>query len=115
GPARPRPPPPSPPAKPGHSWRRRAAIGIVAVILAVLGVYGWAWASLDRSAMARAMIWMDADVGDQERFPSRPIRAGSEPSALPAGSELVLPAPAVADAARSGSVDGFLRDTGTLA
>lgn len=85
------------------------------VLVAVLGVYGWAWASLDRSAMARAMIWMDADVGDQERFPSRRIRAGSEPSALPAGSELVLPVPAVADAARSGSVDGFLRDTGTLA
>jgi CubicO group peptidase (beta-lactamase class C family) len=105
----------STPGKPGHPWRRRAAIGVVVVLVAVLGVYGWAWASLDRSAMARAMIWMDADVGDQERFPSRPIRAGSEPSALPAGSELVLPAPAVADAARSGSVDGFLRDTGTLA
>jgi CubicO group peptidase (beta-lactamase class C family) len=105
----------STPAKPGHPWRRRAAIGIVAVILAVLGVYGWAWASLDRSATARAMIWMDADVGDQERFPSRPIRTGSEPSPLPAGSELVLPAPAVADAGRSGSVEGVLRDTGTLA
>ncbi len=103
------------PAKPGHPWRRGAAIGVVAVILAVLGVYGWARASLDRSAMARAMIWMDADVGDQERFPSRPIRTGSEPSSLPAGSELVLPAPAVADAAGNGSVDGFLRDTGTLA
>ena len=102
-------------AKPGHPWRRRAAIDVVVVLVAVLGVYGWAWASLDRSAMARAMIWMDADVGDQERFPSRPIRAGSEPSALPAGSELALPAPAVPDAARSGSVDGFLRDTGTLA
>ena len=101
--------------KPGHPWRRRAAIGVVVVLVAVLGAYGWAWASLDRSAMARAMIWMDADVGDQKRFPSRPIRAGSEPSPLPAGSELVLPAPAVADAARSGSVDGFLRDTGTLA
>ena len=101
--------------KPGHPWRRRAAIGVVVVLVAVLGVYGWAWASLDRSAMARAMIWMDADVGDQERFPSRPIRAGGEPSALPAGSELALPASAVADAARSGSVDGFLRDTGTLA
>jgi CubicO group peptidase (beta-lactamase class C family) len=105
----------STPAKPGYPWRRRAAIGIVAVILAVLGVYGWAWASLDRSAMARAMIWMDADVGDQERFPSRPIRTGSEPSSLPAGSELALPAPAIADAARSGSVDGYLRDTSTLA
>ncbi|HEY3214100.1 MAG TPA: serine hydrolase [Actinomycetota bacterium] len=105
----------STPAKPGHPWRRRAAIGVLVVLLAVLGIYGWAWASLDRSAMARAMIWMDADVGDQERFPSRPIRTGSEPSSLPAGSELVLPAPAVADAARSGSVDGFLRDTGTMA
>jgi CubicO group peptidase (beta-lactamase class C family) len=105
----------STPAKPRHPWRRRAAIGVLVVLLAVLGVYGWAWASLDRSAMARAMIWMDADVGDQERFPSRPIRTGSEPSSLPAGSELVLPAPAVADAARSESVDGFLRGTGTLA
>jgi CubicO group peptidase (beta-lactamase class C family) len=54
---------------------------------------------------------MEADVGDQFRFPARPIPAGDDPSALPLGTELDLPAPAGGDP----GLDGFLRRTDTLA
>jgi CubicO group peptidase (beta-lactamase class C family) len=86
-----------------------------ALVLAVLAVYGWAWSSVDRSSIARAMWWMEADVGDQHRFPARPIPAGDDASPLPAGAELDLPAPAVATAAEGAGLDGFLRRTDTLA
>jgi CubicO group peptidase (beta-lactamase class C family) len=77
---------------------------------AVLGVYVWAWSSTDESTIARAMIWRESDVGDQHRFPSRPIPAGTHASPLPAGVE--------ADIALSGEetdLDEFLRETDTLA
>ncbi|MEO9340926.1 serine hydrolase [Mesorhizobium sp. SB112] len=38
--------------------------------------YGFAWLNLDRSAVARSLIWMHADVSDYLRFPSRVIASG---------------------------------------
>jgi hypothetical protein len=34
----------------------------------MLTVYGWVWLSLDRSGVARAMLWMEADVDDSVGF-----------------------------------------------
>jgi CubicO group peptidase (beta-lactamase class C family) len=81
------------------------------VALLVLAVYTWAWVSLDRSSIARAMWWREADVGDQFRFPARTIAAGDKAGPLPAGAEIAL-APPPGD---SRTFDGFLRETGTLA
>jgi CubicO group peptidase (beta-lactamase class C family) len=99
----------------GRRWVRRSVAVATALVLAVLALYGWAWSSVDRSSIARAMWWMEADIGDQYRFPTRPIPAGDDPSPLPAGAELDLPAPAVATAAGGAALDGFLRRTETLA
>jgi CubicO group peptidase (beta-lactamase class C family) len=85
--------------------------GVFGVLIgAVLGVYGWAWASTDESTFARAMIWRESDVGDQQRFPARRITAGARASPLPAGPD--------ADFVMTGQpkgLDEFLRETDTLA
>src|ERR687892_2888725 len=69
-------------------WLRRLAVGLVGLMVLVSAGYGWAWLSLDRSTAARAMLWMDSDVGDQYRFPSRDIPAGAVPGPLPRGVEV---------------------------
>jgi CubicO group peptidase (beta-lactamase class C family) len=83
---------------------------IVLLITAVLGVYVWAWSSTDESTLARALIWRESDVGDQDRFPARRIPAGARASSLPAGLERKL----VINAGGQ-ELDEFLRDTETLA
>jgi CubicO group peptidase (beta-lactamase class C family) len=81
------------------------------VVFLVLAVYAWAWISLDRSSIARAMWWTEADVGDQFRFPARTIPTGDEASPLPVGVE-IAPAP---PSGGSRTFDAFLRETDTLA
>ncbi len=95
----------------GRRLRRSLVPVVASVVLIVVVVFGWAWLSTDRSSIARAMIWMEADVGDQYRFPSRPIPAREEPSLLPTDMAIDLPAPAGA----RGGLDGFLRRTDTTA
>jgi CubicO group peptidase (beta-lactamase class C family) len=91
-------------------WVRRLGFMLAGLLLAAIAVYGWAWASLDSSAVARAMIWMDADVGDQYRFPSRVIQAGKTVSQLRDSEEVDLgPSPL----GGGGGFDGFLRQTST--
>ena len=80
------------------------------LIVAVLGVYAWAWTSTDDSTIARAMIWRESDVGDQHRFPARPIPAGARVSPLRAGVEADL----VVSTDGKG-LDELLRETDTLA
>jgi CubicO group peptidase (beta-lactamase class C family) len=80
------------------------------LIMAVVGVYAWAWTSTDDSTIARAMIWRESDVGDQDRFPARPIPAGARTSSLRAGVEADL----VVSAEGKG-LDELLRETDTLA
>jgi CubicO group peptidase (beta-lactamase class C family) len=102
------------PGRPRRRWLRRLAAGVVATVLLVLGVYAWAWASLDGYSIARAMWWREADVGDQYRFPARTIPAGENARPLPAGVEIDPPAPpSGADDDRA--FDEFLRENGTLA
>jgi CubicO group peptidase (beta-lactamase class C family) len=86
-------------------------VGVLALVLLGVAVYGWAWASVDRSSIARAMWWTEADVGDQYRFPARSIPAGDEASPLRIGAEIDPPAPEGAE----GRLEGFLRQTATLA
>jgi hypothetical protein len=65
----------------------RVLVAAVAGVLAFGGALQvWARASLDRSAMARAMVWFEADVDDIDRFPSRPIPAGASLSGCAAVS-----------------------------
>ena len=95
-------------------WLRRLAVGVAVVLVGVAAVYAWAWASVDRSSIARAMVWMEADVDDQHRFPARTIPAGEDVSALPAGAEIDLPAPAVQAPGSGAGFDAFLRGTQSL-
>jgi hypothetical protein len=94
-------------------WLRRIAAAFAFLLLAVLAVYGWALASVQRSTTARAMVWLDADIGDQDRFPSRAIRAGEDESSLPPGPEVDLAA-ALEDVT-GGGLDRFLPTNDTLA
>jgi CubicO group peptidase (beta-lactamase class C family) len=100
--------------RPRRRWLRRLATGAAAFLVVVLVLYGWAWLSLDRSSIARAILWMDSDVDDQHRFPARLILADDSATPLPAADEMFVPA--VPDVAgRGGSFDKLLRDTDTHA
>jgi CubicO group peptidase (beta-lactamase class C family) len=89
----------------GNAPRARTlGIGVAAFAALVLGVYIWAWQSTDTSTVARVLVWMEADIGDQHRFPSRPIPAGGRASGLPRGPRL-----------SASAVDPALRGTDTRA
>jgi CubicO group peptidase (beta-lactamase class C family) len=100
--------------KPKRRWARRLLLvlgGLLALlVVAVLGVYVWAWSSTDDSTFARAMMWRESDVGDQHRFPARRIAAGPRASPLPRGTEVNL----VVGGKRK-RLDEFLRGTDTRA
>jgi CubicO group peptidase (beta-lactamase class C family) len=61
--------------------RRLKWFGVTAlVVVACLPVlYGWARLSLDTSQVARYIVWLDSDVDDWQRFPSRMVAAAPEP------------------------------------
>ena len=98
----------------GRRWLRGIALFLAGLLVVALVLYGWAWLSLDRSAVARALMWMDADVGDQYRFPSRVIEAGAATSPLPRGREISLPNTRIETGAAV-PFDSFLSRTDTLA
>lgn len=75
-------------------WVRGLAAALAGAVALGAALQVWARTSLDDSAVARSMVWFEADVDDIARFPSRPIPAGDETSALRAGE---LP-PGVVDA-----------------
>jgi len=62
--------------------RKMLGITIATVIVVIAGAYCLAWLNLDRSGLARSIIWMDADSDDHLRFPSRTIEAGNTPFTL---------------------------------
>jgi CubicO group peptidase (beta-lactamase class C family) len=96
-------------ARKPRRWLRRVAVIVAVLVVAVLAVYGWARVSVDGSTIARALVWGDADVGDQFRFPARVIPAGGEASPLSGVGE--------GDPATGalGALDGRLHETGTRA
>jgi CubicO group peptidase (beta-lactamase class C family) len=101
-------------SRPRRRWVRRLAAAAVGVLIVSLALYGWAWSSVDRSTTARALVWSEADVGDQDRFPDRRIPAGADASPLPAGAEIQLPA-APGGGAGGAGVESLLATTDTRA
>ena len=56
----------------------RVAIGAALGLALALGVlFGGAHLLAGRSTTARAIAWMESDIGDRHRFPSRAIRRAS--------------------------------------
>ena len=65
---------------------RKALRWAVGVVLGLVGVavlvFGAAYLLKDRSGIARAIVWMDADTDDYMRFPARVIHAPARPVRL---------------------------------
>ena len=105
----------------GRGWRRRRARRIainalLVVALLLVAVFGGAPLLTDRSGIARAIAWMESDIGDMHRFPSRTISRGGEVSPLPRGPEERALGLAVPNEALVGvSLDEFLADHATRA
>lgn len=70
-------------------YLRRTSYLLVAVVVLT---YAGAWLMTDRSGAARAIVWLGADTGDIDRFPTRPVRAGGQVRELPPGEPLDLAA-----------------------
>ena len=101
----------------GPAARRfRRLASVLAVVVVVLAA-PWVWAllSVNRSSMARAMVWMEADVGDQHRFPARTIPAGDGSTVLPIGEEIDLSSVSLGGTNGGASFDRSLGRTETLA
>jgi hypothetical protein len=96
-------------------WRRRLAFGAGLVLLLIGAVFAWAYLSTDTSTIARALIWMEADIGDQDRFPSRSIPAGRHESPLPVGPKTELRASRPNAEGGVTALDPVLRDADTRA
>jgi CubicO group peptidase (beta-lactamase class C family) len=85
-------------------WARWALRGLLVVALLAGLVFGTAYLLTPYSGVARAVVWIEADVDDYRRFPSRPIEAPAQPFRFPrtpTPSELAMV-----------SVDGVERDLG---
>ena len=96
------------------SRRRWIAVPLVLVLLLGL-LYGSAHLLTGRYAWARAVAWLESDIGDQQRFPARTVPNGDEVSQLLTGPEpAALTAPVnVGGVGRP--LDDFLEETGTRA
>ena len=53
------------------------ALVLGVALLAAAGMYAWARLNVDNSGIARAIVWMDADVMDYKRFPENRVEAGT--------------------------------------
>jgi CubicO group peptidase (beta-lactamase class C family) len=61
---------------------KRIALGVLVLGAGLSVVYGWALLNLDTSQVARYIVWLDSDVDDWQRFPSRTVAAGRDPVEL---------------------------------
>src|SRR5438094_3295810 len=50
-------------------WLRATAVALSVLLVASVLSYPWALTSTDRSGLARAIAWQDADTDDWQRFP----------------------------------------------
>lgn len=67
-------------------WVRVPAVIVGAVVVTFAALQLWARMTLDESAFARALVWMDADVDDWRRFPAAEVPAGGRVLKLREGS-----------------------------
>lgn len=95
---------------------RRVLLAAVAVlVLATIVLFAASHLLTSRFAWARAVAWMESDVDDQFRFPTREVPAGGQASPLSRGPEPeVLGAP-VNVGLVGRPLDDFLEQTGTRA
>lgn len=96
-------------------WPRRVIASACVLIALPAAVYAWAWASVDRSSIARAVVWMGANVDDRYRFPARTIAAGGAVRGLPSGGEMDLSSVSPVSRGGTEAFDRFLRQTDTIA
>jgi CubicO group peptidase (beta-lactamase class C family) len=97
-------------------WVRVAFAVILGLALLVGAVYVRAFLTLDSSTFSRAVLWLDADVDDYRRFPSRRINAPSDPYLYEEAP--VYPSGIPEDAELPGGytdLESFLRGTETTA
>src|SRR5688572_9729906 len=93
-----------------RTWTRRLLFGAAVFLCILVAVYATAWATTDRFGVSRAIVWMEADTGDIDRFPSRPVAAGADVLDLPGGEPLDLEA-----VWPGGDAETFLTETQTAA
>jgi beta-lactamase family protein len=110
---------PGPPGRRRHKARRwvKVAVAVAVGLAALVGiVYVRAVLTLDSSTFSRALIWVDADVDDFRRFPSRRIDAPADPyvyeeaPGYPSGLPPEVEIPSGYD-----GLESFLRSTETTA
>jgi CubicO group peptidase (beta-lactamase class C family) len=81
-------------------------VGALALVTLLAVPYAAAHLLTSRYAWARAVVWLESDVEDQFRFPSRTVPAGDDVSPLPAGPE---------PEGLAAAVDELVEGTGTRA
>ena len=94
---------------------RRQRIGAAALVIGagLCVVYGWALNNLDTSQVARYIVWLDSDVDDWQRFPSRTVAVAPNPVDLVSPGQ---PDPQVASVEFEGKpLAGFLEANLTTA
>ena len=57
---------------------KRIGLGVLVLGAGLSVLYGWALQNLDTSQVARYIVWLDSDVDDWRRFPSRTVAAGPD-------------------------------------
>ena len=94
------------------AWLRVPVVALALLVTTGVALQGWARLNVERSGLARALVWLDADVDDWTRFPAAEIPAGDRPLRLRPGS---LPADVLDKVAVPGrgevDLDELLRQT----
>lgn len=67
----------SPGVKKSSSRIRKVIIGVIIAFVALASFYGSMYLLTPYSGFARALIWMDADIKDYEKFPARTMNNAS--------------------------------------
>lgn len=69
-----------------RSRGRRIAVPLLALVVLLGSTYLATHLLTDRFAWARAVAWLESDIGDQHRFPTREVPAGEDVSPLRRGA-----------------------------
>lgn len=98
-------------------WLKRLLRVGGALLVLLVGMYGWASVNTDSSLYARTIVWRGADTDDWKRFPSREVAASAEPLVFEQATlrDGDLNTIWVADQDANVDLDTFLQDTGTTA